>query len=435
MATQTTNYQCPACTGPMRFQPDTGKTECEYCGSVFELAEIEALYQTEAEEQPEAVETDWDLSGLSEDWGTDANGMKVYNCPACTAELICDETTAATSCPYCGNPTVIPGQFSGVLKPDYVIPFKLEKDDAVAALKRHYGKRFFLPRSFTSQNHIEQVQGVYVPFWLFDGKAEGSAGFEATRSRTFTKGDYRITETMHFQVSRAGSLEYEKVPVDGSTKMPDGHMDSIEPFDYGDLKPFSTAYLPGFLADKYDVSAEESRPRADERCENTLVDELRKTVTGYETVSNTRKQVRLQRGKVRYALLPVWMLNTKWQGQDFLFAMNGQTGKLVGDLPVDKKKYWITFFAIGGILALLSALLIFLTQASDATAKAALIAVAASFLVSLLVCSILKSGMKNVHVGSEAENYISKALDLTGKQDQFTHMTTTKTKIEQKKKG
>ena len=436
MAAQITNYQCPACTGPLRFLPDTGKTECEYCGSVFELAEIEALYQTETEETAQgAAEPDWDTSTLSEDWGTDAGGMKTYSCPACTAELICDETTAATCCPYCGNPTVVPGQFSGTLKPDFVIPFKLEKDDAVAALKRHYGKRFFLPRSFTSQNHIEQVQGVYVPFWLFDGKAEGAAGFDATRSRTYTKGNYRITETMHFHVARAGSVEFEKVPVDGSTKMPDGHMDSIEPFDYGELKPFSTAYLPGFLADKYDVSAEESQSRADERCENTLVNELRDTVTGYETVSLAQKNVRLHRGKVSYALLPVWMLNTKWQGQDFLFARNGQTGKLVGDLPVDKKKYWTTFFLIGGLLAILSALVIGLTQASDAPAKAMLIAAAVSFLVSFLICSILKMGMKNVYLGSEAANYISGVLDLTRKQDQFTHMTTTKTKIEQKSKG
>ena len=183
MAAQITNYQCPACTGPMRFLPDTGKTECEYCGSVFELAEIEALYQDQTEE-PQKAEPAWDTSALTEDWGNDAEGMKTYSCPACTAELICDETTAATSCPYCGNPTIVPGQFAGAMKPDYVIPFKLEKEDAVAALKRHYGKRFFLPRSFTSQNHIEQVQGVYVPFWLFDGKAEGAAAFEATQSRT-----------------------------------------------------------------------------------------------------------------------------------------------------------------------------------------------------------------------------------------------------------
>ena len=363
MASQITNYQCPACTGPLHFEPETGKLTCEYCGSVYELAEIEALYQEKekaaAEEFHEAEEAHgWDTSSMSDDWGSDADGMKVYSCPSCTAELMCDDTTAATSCPYCGNPTVVPGQFSGALKPDLVIPFKLTKEAAVEALKKHYEKRFFLPKTFKDKNHIEKIQGVYVPFWLFDGEADGSAAYEATRSRTYTRGDYRITETMHYHVDRAGSLKFEKVPVDASSKMPDGHMDSIEPFDYGELKPFSTAYLPGFLADKYDVTVEQSQSRADLRCAGTLEDALRDTVQGYHSVMPIGKNIRLIRGKVQYALLPVWLLHTKWNGQDFLFAMNGQTGKMAGDLPVDKGKFWKMFLGLGVGLSTIGSLLI-----------------------------------------------------------------------------
>lgn len=422
MAVQTINYQCPACTGPLQFSPETGKPECEYCGSVYELAEIEALYQNDTQQ--------WDTSELQDNWGEAAAGMKTYRCPSCTAELICDQSVAASCCPYCGSPTMVPGQFSGALKPDYVLPFKQDKDAAVAALKNHYQKRFFLPKDFCTENHIEEVQGVYVPFWLFDGKAEGSATFEGTRSRTYRRGDYQVTETSHYRVNRAGSLEFEKVPVDASNRMPDGHMDSIEPFDYGELQPFTTAYLPGFMADKYDVEAGDSRKRADDRCEATLVDELRKTVVGYETVSDRGSQIRLQRGKVHYALLPVWLLGTKWQGQDFLFAMNGQSGKLVGDLPVDKKKYWTTFFSIGIGLSILVALLIFLLGSPDNPMGSVLIGAAAAFLVSLLVCSILKAGMKNVRLGAEAQAYISGRLNLTWKRDQYTHTTTHRVKVQ-----
>ena len=369
MASQITNHQCPACTGPLQFDPTTGKLGCEFCGSVFELAEIEALYQEqEAQavkahadaEADEASSSQWDLSDLSEDWGPDADGMKTYSCPACTAELICDETTAATSCPYCGNPTVVPGQFSGSLKPDFVIPFKLEKEAAVQALKQHYQKRFFLPKAFTANNHLQEIQGIYVPFWLFDGEAQGETVYKTTRSRTRRQGDYQITETSHFMVQRSGSAAFDKVPADGSQKMPDDYMESIEPYNYGALVPFSTAYLPGFLADKYDVSAEESWKRADSRCTESLAQELRNTVIGYETVVEVRRQIRLNRGKVHYALLPVWLLHTKWNGQDYLFAMNGQTGKLVGDLPVDKKKFWSVFFGLGAALSAISSLLILL---------------------------------------------------------------------------
>lgn len=425
MVSQVTNYQCPACTGPLNFDPETGKMSCDFCGSSFELAEIEAQYtqkeKAAAEAFAEAEETQ-ELSGSGEDWGTDADGMKSYSCPSCLAELICDETTAATACPYCGNPTVVPGQFSGSLKPDFVLPFKLEKEAAVAALKKHYGKRFFLPKTFKDENHLEKVQGVYVPFWLFDAKAQGEAAYEATKSRRFRRGDYEITETSHFSVTRAGNMAFEKIPVDASKKMPDGHMDSIEPFDYSELKPFSTAYLPGFLADKFDVTAEESKDRAEERCEGTLEDELRGTVTGYETVALREKDFTVQRGKTYYALLPVWLLDTKWRGKDFLFAMNGQTGKLVGDLPVDKKKYWLTFFGIGLVLSILSLLLF-----ADA---GYVLPIAVSFLIALIVVSILKAGMKNVEMKAEAAELVSRELILTSRTDRYTHTTTARRKIE-----
>lgn len=384
MPTQVTNYQCPACTGPLHYSAKSGKLACDYCGSSFDVAEIEALYaRKEAEAaaakqaadakaeaaqaaKAEAAETaaasdGWDTSGLSRDWGAEADGLRVYSCPSCGAELICDQSTAATACPYCGNPAIVPGQFSGALRPDYILPFRLSKDDAVQALRAHYKGKPFLPRSFTSANHIEQIQGVYVPFWLFDGGAEGAASYRASNTNVFETGDYEITETRHYHVVRAGSLAFEKIPVDASSKMPDDHMDSIEPFDYAQLRPFSTAYLPGYLADKYDVTIDDSRDRADTRCRETLAQALRDTVTGYGACVTEREDIALRRGKVHYALLPVWMLSTKWRGQDFLFAMNGQTGKLVGDLPTDRGRFWGMFAAIAAPLTVaLTAILQFL---------------------------------------------------------------------------
>ena len=369
MATQVTNYQCPACTGPLHFVGSSGRLECDYCGASFDVAEIEALYAQKEQKAAEAAQretagqapsagaadgSDWDASGLSEDWGADAAGMKAYSCPSCGAELLCDVTTAATSCPYCGNPSVIPGQFTGILKPDFVLPFKLNKEDAIKALKRHYRKKPLLPSTFSKANHLEEIKGVYVPFWMYDGEASGSARFHATQVHTYTSGDYEITETSHYDVSRAGSIGFEKIPVDASSKMPDDYMDSIEPYDYAELKPFSTAYLPGFLADKYDVSIEDSRERADKRCAGSLLSALERTVSGYTTCIETSRDIRLKRGKVHYALLPVWILNTRWEGKDFFFAMNGQTGKLVGNLPVSTKRVIGLFAAIAAPLIAIS---------------------------------------------------------------------------------
>lgn len=378
MASQVTNYKCPACTGPLHFVGASGKLECDFCGGKYDVAEIEKLYadkeaaavaaSEKAEAKAEANRQKmadmeargWDTSGLTSDWGVEADGMKAYNCPSCGAELLCDASTAATSCPYCGNPTVVPGQFSGALKPDFVLPFRLSKEDAVAALKNHYKGKPLLPKAFTNGNHIEEIQGVYVPFWMFDGRAEGVVDYEGCITHVYDSGDEEVTETEHYDVRRGGSIALEKVPVDASSKMPDDHMDSIEPYDYADLKPFSTAYLPGFLADKYDVSVADSHDRADSRCAASLEAALRRTAEQYDTCTPLRQDIQLKRGKVHYALLPVWMLHTKWNGKDFLFAMNGQTGKLVGDLPTDMGKFWAIFGTIAAPVTAIAAAIMLL---------------------------------------------------------------------------
>ena len=379
MADQVVNYQCPSCTGPLHFDSATGKLACDFCGSVFEVAEIEALYaqkeeqasttfqkeEAKKEEQAAQVsdvpEGEWGYSGDA-DWGADGAGMKAYICPSCAAELICDATTAATSCPYCGNPTIVPGQFAGTFKPDFVLPFKLKKEDAVRALKKHFEGKPLLPKAFSEENHVQEIKGVYVPFWLFNGEVDIDMDMDASSDNSYEQFNERITETKHYRLHREGTVAFERIPADGSSKMPDDYMDSIEPFDYGDLKPFSVAYLPGFLAEKYDVPVEECAARADERARNTARQAVINSA-GFVNATPVREEMDLRRGKVDYALLPVWMLSTRYEGKNYLFAMNGQTGKMVGDLPSDSKRWWEHFikFAIPST-AVVSAILFALTK-------------------------------------------------------------------------
>lgn len=350
MATQITNYQCPSCTGPLRFVGGSGRLECEYCGTSYDVAVIEQLY-ADKEQAAAGADPQWDTSMAGDAWSEEeAAHIRVYGCPSCGAELLCDDTTAATACPYCGNPTVVPGQFTGQLRPDYVIPFKLDKAAAVAALKRYYKGKRFLPKTFADGNHIGEVKGVYVPFWLFNGEADADMRFRGTIVHVHRTGDEEVTVTEHYRVARSGSVAFERIPVDGSSKMPDAHMDAIEPFAYGELKPFSSAYLPGFLADKYDQDAEACGQRANARIRASAQDAFTATAGGYATLVPEHSDIRLRRGEVKYALLPVWMLSTKWAGRDFLFAMNGQTGKLIGDLPVDWRKFWLWFIGISAPL-------------------------------------------------------------------------------------
>lgn len=359
MASEITNYQCPACTAPLRFDGESGKLQCDFCGSTYEVPEIEKLYAekdkaaAKASEQAEKTAQKEAAEKTAAGWDVDEN-LRAYLCPTCGAELITEKTTAATSCPYCGNPSVVPGQLSGALKPEFVLPFKIEKEAAMAALHKHYGKRnFYLPKLFRSDNQIERVQGVYVPFWLFDATVSGSGQYDGQDSVTHTEGDYEVTRTMHYNVERAGTAEFNRIPVDGSKKMPDDYMDSIEPFDYTQLKPFSTAYLPGFLADCYDVSVEEASPRMETRCENSLDDLLRRDIP-HSVVVKKSFSSRVEKKEAHYALLPVWMLTTKWRDHTYLFAMNGQTGKFVGELPTDNGLFWRNV----GVLTLLVTLVL-----------------------------------------------------------------------------
>ena len=406
MSTGVVNYQCPSCTAPLRFDAESGQLECDFCGSSFSVAEVEDVYAAKSEEAKRAGEAIEASAASSEgadapDSATEGAGgvsvgtaeevvsssaaadvsagagvaqvrqqtavapvpsMVIYNCPSCGAELICDETTVATSCPYCDNHTVIPTRYGGEFKPDFVLPFAKTKEEAIAALKSHYKGRPFLPDTFTDGNHVKEVKGVYVPFWLFDGSASGSASFEATRSRTYLSGNYRVTETDHFDVYRSGSISFLGIPVDASTKMPDDYMDSIEPFDYRALVPFSPAYLPGYLADKPDVDVEACGERADARAEVTVLDNLRDTVVGYEMVLERGSSTGVVRERSHYAMLPVWMLSTRWEDAPYLFAMNAQTGKMVGDLPVDKRKKrraQTLIFLVSFVICLLIALFAF----------------------------------------------------------------------------
>ena len=399
MATGINTYQCPACTGPLHFGAGSGKLECEYCGSSYEVAEVEAFYakktaaaapklicpackaeldcdtgekeaacpncgaefEVEAlldyaakkeEKKPDNMTWDTQAGGQWQQGETD--GLRVYSCKTCGGEIVADETTGATHCPYCGNPVVLTGHFAGSLKPDLVIPFQVDKKAAIAALNNHYKGKRLLPKVFKDQNHIEEVKGLYVPVWLFDADADAQVEYEATKVRTWSDSDYDYTETRHYAVIRGGTLGFADVPVDGSTKMDDTLMESIEPFDISGAVPFQAAYLPGYLADKYDVDADASIGRANERIKQSTEDAFRSTVVGYTSVTTVDSNVRLENGRARYALFPVWILNTQWNGQKFTFAINGQTGKIAGDLPMDKGLFWKYLLTVSGAVAALA---------------------------------------------------------------------------------
>lgn len=344
-------YKCPSCGGALEFDANAQKVKCPYCDTEFEMDAIRALYEEQATAQEEMT---WEASPGSQWQEGEAEQLCAYVCQSCGGEIMADENTAATSCPYCGNPVVMTGRLSGALRPDLVIPFKLDKQAAEAALANHLKGKILLPKVFKDENRIKEIKGVYVPFWLFDADTDSDIRYRATRVRHWSDSNYNYTETRYYSIHRAGQLGFDAVPVDGSDKMPNDLMESVEPYDMAEAVDFESAYLAGFLADKYDISADESRGRANIRIKQSVQEEFARTAQGYSTVTPEQVNVRLEKGSVKYALLPVWLLNTQYQGQTYTFAMNGQTGKFVGDLPLDKGAYWKWWFIVAFATAAVS---------------------------------------------------------------------------------
>ena len=479
MADRITVYQCPACTGPLQYDGKIDKLKCEYCGSTFTIQEVEALYKEKNAKAEAAAAADQaaaesaasgasaagfgagaasgasaafygaasgsgafsgggasgaDASGAGAGtaadggWGSEAAHMRAYNCTSCGAELVCDETTAATSCPYCGNPTIIAGKFSGMDRPDFVIPFKVDKKQAVSAFKDYYKGRKLLPSSFASDHHIEEIKGVYVPFWLYSGEVEGQAEYDAYKEDRRRAGDEEIVRREYFDIHREGKMGFEKIPVDASTRMPDDLMDSIEPFDYGELRPFAMEYMPGFMANKYDVSKEECRKRADDRAVNSFKTAMAGTVRNYNHVEVRRHSEKIKPERTEYGMLPVWLLSTNWQGKTYQFAMNGQSGKMIGDLPVSKGKLtaWV-----GGVFAVLFALMYFL--AFKDSENGMVISAAISIFAAAITGAVMTGSMKPVARSHSAGAYVGKegALKLRRQDDRFIRTDEMRRKIEQ----
>ena len=344
---QLIEYKCPACSGQLEFDSSVQKMKCPFCESEFDVSTLLAFDQ-QLENQP-ADNMNWETTAGTEWESGETANMRVYKCQSCGGEVVADETTAATHCPYCDNPVIMTGNFSGDLKPDYVIPFKLDKEAAKESLNKHIGKRFLLPKVFKDQNHIDEIKGVYVPVWLFDARADGNMLYKGEKIKTWQDDKFKYTERKYYSCARKGKLDFENVPVDGSTKMDDTLMQSIEPFDFKTAVDFQTAYLSGYLADKYDVDAEHSVGTANERIKSTTESTFRETVKGYDTVTKESGSINLTNAKAKYALYPVWILNTSWNNNKYTFAMNGQSGKFVGDLPVDKGRAFGMFLGVSAI--------------------------------------------------------------------------------------
>ena len=396
-------FKCPCCGGALNFDNKSQNIVCPYCDSEFTAEDLKEY--TDAIENNGEEDTSWDESMVEAYTNEDSKGMKIYSCNSCGGEIICEATTSSTTCPYCGNNLVVSKELHGDLKPNYIIPFKKDREYSEEALKKFIRRRPLLPHSFSKTNTIQEVKSLYVPFWIFDADVSGNVRYEGVKVRRYISGDYDVKEEKHYSVIRGGNIGFEHVPVDGSRKMQDELMESIEPYDFKEAEEFNVAYLAGYAADRYDVSKDETFGRATTRFRQGTEEAFRRDIKGYDTVSVKESTLQFSNTEARYALYPVWLLHTTWKEKNFYFAVNGQTGKMAGNLPISPIKFSI-FFALfflifGGLIFGIT----FAIMYDDGPILPIILGLAFGIIISLSIMLVWRKKMKNVRFQYGASNY------------------------------
>ncbi|MMZ60529.1 hypothetical protein D1872_226280 [compost metagenome] len=316
----------------MVFDSETGMLSCQSCGRKDDIKNIADPLGNQV------------FSGVE---------VQEYHCTSCGAVIITEAETAATVCSFCGSAVVLGDRLSGKLAPAMVIPFSISKEEAVKAFKKWCKNGLLTPGGFMTADRIKGITGMYVPFWLYELHNKVDVFGHATKVRTYTKGDYRYTETQHFEVYRRLRLDYSKIPIDASEKMNDQLMDKLEPFPYDQLKSFKSPYLAGYVAEKYSYNDEQLLPRAKDKISGYIESAIHASVTGYSSVNFTTKQIDTKVRGADYTLLPVWVVQYDYNKKEYTFAMNGQTGKVVGKPPISKAKVMSWFAGVSAVSLLL----------------------------------------------------------------------------------
>lgn len=346
-------YKCQNCGADMAFDAKSGMLSCKNCGNTLSIEAYQKASETPVQDFDQFEEQTF--TGAYEE-----NAAAGYQCQNCGAVLITDSDTIASSCSYCGAPMILSDRMSGVFAPAKIIPFSIPKEEAQSAFRKWCRGGLITPKGFASAERIQDIHGMYIPFWLYDLNGQGEANAECTRTRTYESGDYIYTETSYYDVYRKVDLNYLKVPVDASEKMEDGLMDKLEPFHYSNLKDFKMPYLSGYLAEKYNYTDKDLFPRAKQRIEQYIQNYIQSTISGYSSVRFRRQWSNVRQRAAYYTLLPVWMISYNYNNKNYMFAMNGQTGKIVGSPPLSAGKIVAWLLGIGSgsflILELLSIL-------------------------------------------------------------------------------
>jgi len=354
MSNSIVSTKCPGCGGGLKFKPGVG-FKCEYCLSVYTQEQLDAFNQTataDGDPRPAAE--------VSPSAAADAKQGEavVYSCPSCGAQVMTDATTAATSCHYCHNPIVLSGKVSGDNKPDKVIPFVLTKEQAAEQFRKHCEGRTFLPKDFYSEEQIENLYGVYYPYWVVDAEVDGTYTAVGEVEKITRSGDDRHVQVTSYDVERSGNVSLQDMTGAAIRSEEAEILGYVLPYELSKAQDFSMSYLLGFRAEMKNVEQKDLKPEIEQTKKDLTRQLLRSGLSQYNSVINEDVRLKTLSEKWEYALLPVWIVTYKYADKIYMYGINGQTGKAFGELPVDKNKLTIAS-VLSGVAAAVIMFLIF----------------------------------------------------------------------------
>jgi len=353
--------RCPNCASSLRYDVSLGTLRCPNCGSQQEI--------------PQRPDTElWlsmppDMSGVEVQ--AEPIGRKTLRCRSCGAVSELSARTSSLTCPFCGSPQVLQEQgASYLIPPRAIVPFRVDRDQALQAVREWLGSGFWHPTDLARKAEVVDIQGVYLPFWVFKGLAEASYGPQASGLDDGPAVPPKITQ--HIVVPDA--------LIPASFSLGRDMVRAIEPFDIEDTVPFRPEYLAGWPAEVYQVALADAAIQAREQMSRAARNKVSQSLVPAEPyVSVEREPVgwgssRRQRHTALYRLdfctvhldsflhlmLPVWIGAYRYRGRIYSFAVNGQTGKAGGEAP---RSGWATALVVAcgvvGLVALAGVLIFF----------------------------------------------------------------------------
>ena len=327
-----TMYNCPNCSGNLSFDIASQQLKCDYCGTQLDPYEYQ---KTQDAEQ------------------SDVFGVTVFTCPQCGGEIMTTNVTAAGFCTYCGASTILDSRMSQEKRPAHIIPFTRTKEDCRKAYSSLVKRALFAPKEFRDPAYLDRFRGIYMPYWVYNCKMDGNLCLKGTKE--YRRGDYEITE--HYDLTGQVNAVYEGLTHDASSSFDDTVAAAIAPFEAKKMQPFTPSILCGFYADAPDVKSNVYKEDVREAiCTDSLdrlsgVPEYRANGVDLPDEEDFNKKlssygISLSSEEPVCAYLPVWFLTYRKDDRVAYAVMNGSTGKITADLPIDEKKYILGSFLL-----------------------------------------------------------------------------------------